>query len=82
MPHHDSVQNDILDELNRAIAKYPHWPEDMVHQAAIVCEESGELIRAVLNHEYHGASIEDVREEATQTAAMAIRFLHNLKETK
>ena len=79
MHHHNNVQSDILDELNRAIVKYPEWPDDIIHQAAIVTEEAGELIRAALNHSYHDDSIEEVKKEAIQTAAMAIRFLRNLK---
>ena len=80
MNDHDDIESAILDELIKAKKKYPDWPDDMVHQAAIVSEESGELIRAVLNHVYHDGSIEDVRNEAIQTAAMAIRFLENLNE--
>ena len=68
----------VLEELARGEAKYPNWPTDTIHQAAIVNEESGELIRAALNHWYHKESKEELRMEAIQTAAMAIRFLKNL----
>lgn len=64
-------------ELKNAIAKYPEWPTDIIHAAAVVNEEAGELIRACLNHSYHGADEADVQREAIQTAAMAIRFIMN-----
>lgn len=70
-----TIVQDILRELERAEGLYPTWPTDQVHAAAIVAEESGELVRAVLNESYHGASPEDSDREAVQTAAMAIRFL-------
>ena len=69
----------ILAELRRAEAKYPEWPADLIHQVAIMQEESGEAIRAALNHVYHGEPIEDVRAELVQTAAMCLRCLKNLK---
>lgn len=74
-----TIVKSILDELERAEAKFPHWPESVVEQAAIVCEESGELIRAALQLKYEGGNVEDCRKEAIQTAAMCIRFLKNLK---
>jgi predicted transcriptional regulator len=68
----------ILDELDRAETLHPSWPTDHIHQAAIVAEEAGELVRAALNHTYHGEDAEEMRKEAIQTGAMAIRFLVNL----
>lgn len=76
------VRNDITKSLNeemeRAKAKFPWWPEDQIHAAAIVAEEAGELLRAALQCKYENGSIEKVRKEAIQTATMAIRFLENL----
>lgn len=74
----DKIQ-DILNELERAETKFPTWPDNIIEQAAIVSEESGELIRAALQVKYEGGNIEDCRKEAVQTAAMCIRFLKNLK---
>ncbi len=62
-------------EMERARAKFPDWPRDGIHAAAIVCEEAGELIRAALRHRYEGGSTEDMREEALHVAATACRFL-------
>lgn len=69
----------VLDELARAETKYPTWPTDMIHQVAIMQEESGEAIRAAINHVYHGEPLEDVRAELVQTAAMCLRCLKNLE---
>lgn len=69
---------EILDELIRAENKFPYWPEDKIHAAAIVNEESGELIRATIQLQYENGSLIDVRIEAVQTAAMCIRLLKNL----
>lgn len=74
-----TVLAQILMELSRAIQKHPHFPEDLIHMAAIVAEESGELIRATVQQVYEGGSMEEVRTEAVQTAATAIRFLLTLK---
>ena len=65
----------ILRELDRARDKFPYWPRDKIHAAAIVAEESGELIRAAVRHHYESGTLADCRQEAMHTAAMAIRFL-------
>lgn len=70
----------MLKELERAKAKHPHWPTDIVHQVAIMVEEAGEALRAVLNSAYEGGNIEEVRREVIQTGAMAIRVLINLEK--
>lgn len=69
---------EISDELNKAETKHPHWPDSIIEQAAIVAEESGELIRAALQVKYEAGNIEECEKEAIQTAAMCIRFLKNL----
>ena len=65
----------ILKEYHRAIIKHPNWPTDIVHRAAIVGEESGELTRAAINNFYEGGAITLVEQEAIQTAATAIRLI-------
>lgn len=70
---------DIMAELTRAEAKFPDWPADPVHAAAIVAEESGELTQASLDFYYHREEARDkMRTEALHTAAMALRFLKGL----
>lgn len=79
------IVNEILIELNRARAKFPTWPDDPIHAAGVVLEESGELMRATLQacyekrHDPPFAQIAEVRQEAIQTGAMAIRFLLSIE---
>ena len=68
----------ILAEINSAEEKHPHWPKDIIHQAAIVAEESGELVQAALNHAYEDGKYYCIHSEATQVSAMGIRMLKNL----
>jgi len=75
----EAIIGEVLDELARAETKYQTWPTDLIHQVAIMQEESGEAIRAALNHVYHGEPLEDVRAELVQTAAMCLRCLKNLE---
>ena len=70
----------IIHELAKAKAKYPEWPEDLIHQVSIMNEEAGESIRSALNHVYHGEPIECLIEELRQTGAMCIRCLEMLDD--
>lgn len=65
----------ILDELERARKKHPIMGADIVHAAAIVGEEAGELQRAALQVAYEGGRYYDMHKEAVQVGAMALRFL-------
>lgn len=72
---------EISRELRSAIAKFPAWPNDMLHAMAIVGEEYGELLKAVLQFHYEphkGETYEHIRVEAIQTIAMLHRFLNSL----
>jgi NTP pyrophosphatase (non-canonical NTP hydrolase) len=81
------IWEEIELELRRAKKKFPSWPDHIVSRAAIVAEEAGELVQASLQYKYQRAPEELVqevqrermKEEAVQTAAMAIRFLENLE---
>ncbi len=77
----NQIITDIFAELRSAEKKYPGFPSDPLHALAIVGEEFGELNKAVLQmvYEPHKTSVEDVRTEAIQTAAMSLRFLFNFK---
>lgn len=70
----------VLAEVARATMKFPTWPTDPLHAVAVVGEEFGELTKAALEHTYepHKSSRDDVRKEAMQTAAMALRFVMSL----
>ncbi len=84
------IIDEILAELKRAKKKHPSWPDHIVARAAIVGEESGELIREAVNYKYElpndpeerKASIDRMRKEAIQTAATSIRFIESLKDLK
>jgi NTP pyrophosphatase (non-canonical NTP hydrolase) len=74
----NDIAKSLNEEMERAKAKFPLWPEDLIHAAAIVAEEAGELLQTTLQYKYENGSIEKVKKEAIQTATMAIRFLENL----
>lgn len=77
----EHIINQITNEVTRAELKHPNWPKkDMIHASSIVCEESGELIRAAIQYVYEGGELEEIRKEAIQTAATCIRLLKNLPE--
>jgi len=73
----------IFTELAKAENKFPGWPEDPVHGAAILAEEAGELMKAALDF-YYGRheGIDQMEKEGAQAGAMAIRFLIGLAEVK
>jgi len=81
-----NVFEKVIEEVRKAEDKHPVWPRDPMRQAAVVAEEAGELLRAVLTQieecEKPRMSVRefislnhDIEKEALQTAAMAIRFL-------
>lgn len=71
---------EVIAEIRKATAKFPTWPTDPLHAFAVLGEEVGELQKATLQavYEPHKSTKDDVRNEAIQTAAMAIRFLMSL----
>ena len=71
---------EVLAELQRATEKFPSWPTDPLHALAVLSEEYGELAKAMLQltYEPHKSSKEEVRMEALQTAAMALRLVMSL----
>lgn len=76
------VLEDVMVELQKASTKFPTWPTDPLHAFAVLGEEHGELNKAVLQlvYEPHKTSHGEVRSEAIQTAAMAIRFILSLDQ--
>jgi hypothetical protein len=75
----DQIFDEIKAEYERAEEKFPIWPDDPIHAAAIVGEESGELLQAALQCEYEDGDAESMVKEAIHTAAMAVRFLMNAR---
>ena len=74
------IIEEVKAELNRAMAKFPTWPTDPLHALAVLGEEFGELNKVILQLTYEPdkATAADVREEAIQTAAMALRLAMSL----
>ena len=72
----------VSDELRKAMTKFPTWPTDPIHALAVLGEEFGELTKAVLQQSYepHKTSIVEIRKEAIQTAAMALRWAASMSE--
>lgn len=72
----------ILCEHQRACRKWPEWPTDTTHAAAILAGEGGECLKAA-NHLREGRPTEGrdslfmVECEAIQAGAMAVRLLVN-----
>ena len=77
--YEEEVIQMIQAELARAEIKHPSWPSDQIHAAAIVTEECGELMRAAVQYELEKGSIENIEEEAIQTAATCIRLLKDIR---
>jgi NTP pyrophosphatase (non-canonical NTP hydrolase) len=76
-----NVIEQITAEVARATVKFPTWPTDPLHALAVLGEEFGELTKAMLQHTYEphkGVTQQDIREEAIQTAAMALRLAMSL----
>jgi hypothetical protein len=71
---------DVLAELERATRKFPTWPTDPLHALAVLGEEFGELTKGMLQltYEPHKTNAANVRTEALQTAAMALRLFMSL----
>lgn len=74
------VTADVLAEVGRATEKFPTWPTDPLHALAVLGEEFGELTKAMLQFTYepHKTSRGEIRAEAIQTAAMALRLAMSL----
>lgn len=77
-----NIINEIIEEIEKATEKFPTWPTDPIHALAVLGEEFGELNKDVLQmcYEPHKTSKEKIKNEAIQTAAMAVRFLMSLDE--
>ena len=76
-----SIEQLVQAELARAVTKFPTWPTDPMHALAVLGEEFGELTKAMLQYTYEphkGVTQQDIRDEAIQTAAMALRLAMSL----
>jgi hypothetical protein len=76
------IFEDISTEVIQAEENFPEWPNDIIHGVAIMAEESGEAVRAALQHVYEGAPVEELSTELIQTAAMCVRMLLDLEKQR
>lgn len=75
------IMTDILKAHLEALEKHrDDWPDDVIYMTAIMAEEAGEAIQAANNAVHDGASLEPLRRELAQTAAMCIRCLVHLED--
>ena len=88
----------IIDELKKAEAKHPGWPDDLIHAVGVITEECGEAMQDAIDltywkydpmpwaegteEEYKASRLEDLRCELAQVGATAIRALMNLPPKK
>jgi hypothetical protein len=70
------------EELQSAERKFPGFPTDPIHAAAILQEEAGELVQSALQYTYEGGCLGAMQKEAVQVGAMALRFLLNFDSIK
>lgn len=72
---------EILCEVSRAERVHPSWPDDTIHQVAIMAEEAGEAVRAANDVVHKGGNFArlTLRIELVQTGAMVVRCLKNLE---
>ncbi len=75
-----NIQKQVEYELKKAKEKWPVFYSDIIHAVSVMNEEAGESIQAALDYTYDGGSIENVRKELTQTAAMCFRCLENIEK--
>lgn len=62
--------NDVWEEFFRARAKFPGANTNTL----ALCEEHGELVKAVVDFPQGKAALTDVRKELVQTMAMCLRL--------
>lgn len=81
MTKEEAIQT-IERELDDALKQWPAWPVDPVHAAAVIAEETGELVQACLDFTYALSSFygDSIQKEAAQVGAMAIRMLMHLDQ--
>lgn len=83
---HNQIWQEIEIELRADKRVNPNYPDHVAAQAGKVSAEAGRLMEAALSLKYHHGNksvtdyqVKKMRRAAVRSAAMAIRFLENLK---
>ena len=71
----------IEQALIKAKQKHPNYPDNWQKRMSILIEEVGEVAQAILDYEDSDGTIDDIKKELYQSAAMCLRFLENLPIT-
>ncbi len=70
--------SDLAKALKAAQAKHPSFPKDILHQVAILAEESGEVAQAAVDYTYGGDRSGAFREEVLDVMVVCYRMLEAL----
>lgn len=68
----------IYHEFDKAVAKFPEWPDEPSDGYMVLAEEVGEIAKALVDYRWGRTGIDDAIEEAAQSGAMCIRLLQRL----
>lgn len=70
----------IAAELDAAKEKHPVWYTCNIQRAAVVIGEAGEALKEAIKIDEGKGSIQNLRTELIQTAAMCVRMLEAMEE--
>lgn len=70
----NEVLNEIVDALNNARYKHPHFADNLYHAVSLATEELGELAKAVNDGDPEG-----IKAEALDTIAVLVRIIYRLE---
>ena len=69
------VRKMLEEELQRARAKHPNWPTDLVRRAMILMDQAAGIGRESLNCLFDGTSRDYLEKEVLHTAVVCVRWL-------
>ena len=58
----------------------PEWPENAIYQSALIAEQAGKLASASLKYYHKEGPRGDIKKEAVELAAIAIRLVLNFND--
>lgn len=71
---------EVIMTLRNAEEKLPNWPDNPFEQICILSEEAGEVVKAALDYHQGTGTLQELKTELMQTAAMCLRTLKNLQK--